>query len=246
MPVQGLSQVPPSFQQLPLSSHLPPASAPKRDSGFSVAEILQAAETNGKQGSLPASKTGTPLTDQEEPSLSRAAATLSQFEPSHSSSSGAEQSGVAVPHSHLKLIQRARPSVEGYAAGDNPASTTGTANKNGSSLLSLSVRRSVSSTVEPHEIPLTESGGKLLEHSSSNREQGGQETAMEMTTGERDNRSSSQQPGEDRDQESECDDEDNEQHISVLSTGATSPEVITWLYVLCIIHKHSVDVVVEY
>ena len=217
---QRLLQMPPS-PQLTLSSHHPPASAPDRErvSGFSVAEILQAAERNGEQGSSelpPASKTGMSLlTGQEEPSLSRAAATFLQSEPSHSASSAVKQSTVAASHSQLKLVQRARPSVEGSAASDAPASSTVTVNKSANSLLSLSVQKSVSSTVETH---LAE---RPLESSSCAREQGAKETAMEMATGGRDDHGSRQQPGE----ESGHDSVDNEQLISALSTGAASPEV---------------------
>ena len=215
---QRLLQMPPS-PQLTLSSHHPPASAPDREraSGFSVAEILQAAERNGEQGSSelpPASKTGISLfTGQEETSLSRAAATFLQSEPSHSASSGVKQSTVTASHSQLKLVKRARPSVEGSAASDAPASSTVTVNKSANSLLSLSVQKSVSSIVETHlaESPLV----------SSVREQGANKTAMEMATGGRDDHSSSQQPGG----ESGRDSVDNEQLISALSTGATSPEV---------------------
>ena len=216
---QRLLQIPPS-PQLTLSSHHPPASAPDREraSGFSVAEILQVAERNGEQGSSelpPASKTGISLlTGQKEPSLSRAAATFLQSEPSHPASSGMKQGTVTASHSQLKLAQRARPSVEGSSASDAPASSTVTVNKSANSLLSLSVQESVSSIVESH---LAE---RSLESSSSAREQGAKETAM-MATGGRDDHSSSQQPGV----ESGRDSVDNEQLISALSTGATSPEV---------------------
>lgn len=118
-----LGQGPPQLPQSP--GHTLPviSSAPdveRNSGGFSVAEILQAAERDGKElesnDIFIATMTDTLIRDQEEPSLMRQAAEISRFEPHHLPTKDSVLSGAQVPSS---VGQQALNSLLGAKDGDN-------------------------------------------------------------------------------------------------------------------------------
>lgn len=118
-----LGQGPPQLPQSPGNPLPVTASAPdieRNSGGFSVAEILQAAERDGKElesnDIFIATMTDTLIRDQEEPSLMRQAAEISRFEPNHLTTRDSVLSGAQVPTS---VGQQALNNLLGAKDGDS-------------------------------------------------------------------------------------------------------------------------------